>query len=233
VLLAAEGRLLCGRYGPRYLLDGIARHLERMAPERRDEYLAAIRTRADELVAADRDMVVDGPAEGALRLSAVVLAAFEVLRPHFDGDERRTVAYLQHVLTGMLQRPLDLGVGLLTRGADPLDALDKACRTDVAMYGRYFDIGFDRPDDDVFEMRVGRCLFHDFFVRHGAAPVTTVLCAWDKTWMADIDPAVSGLRAERTSLMSMGDDSCLFRVLRTDDPLAAPIDALEEAGPAQ
>jgi hypothetical protein len=40
--------------------------------------------------------------------------------------------------------------------------------------------------------------------------------------MRAIDPAVSGLRAERTSLLSLGDDQCRFAVLETGDPLAIP-----------
>jgi hypothetical protein len=44
--------------------------------------------------------------------------------------------------------------------------------------------------------------------------------------MTALDPATSGLRAERPSLMSLGGDRCRFRVLRTDDPLAEHTDAL-------
>ena len=40
--------------------------------------------------------------------------------------------------------------------------------------------------------------------------------------------AVSGLRAERTTLMSLGDDACRFRVVRTDDRLARYADKLEQ-----
>ena len=50
------------------------------------------------------------------------------------------------------------------------------------MYGSYFDIEFDRPEPDIFEMRVGRCFVRDFFDRHGARPVTTVLCGSDANW---------------------------------------------------
>jgi hypothetical protein len=46
--------------------------------------------------------------------------------------------------------------------------------------------------------------------------------------MRAVDPAVSGLRAERTSLMSLGDDACRFRVVRTGDPLAPYTDKLQE-----
>jgi hypothetical protein len=46
--------------------------------------------------------------------------------------------------------------------------------------------------------------------------------------MKAIDPSVSGLRAERTSLLSLGDDQCRFAVLETDDPLAGYTDKLDE-----
>jgi hypothetical protein len=48
-------------------------------------------------------------------------------------------------------------------------------------------------------MNVRRCFWHDFFGRHGARLVTTVMCSWDTNWMRAIDPAVSGLGAKRTS----------------------------------
>jgi hypothetical protein len=46
--------------------------------------------------------------------------------------------------------------------------------------------------------------------------------------MKAIDPSVSGLQAERTSLLSLGDDQCRFAVLKTDDPLARYTDKLDE-----
>jgi hypothetical protein len=79
-------------------------------------------------------------------------------------------------------------------------------------------------------------MFHDFSAHHDARLVTTVLCAWDANWMRALDPAVSGVRAERTSLQSLGDEICTFRVVRTEDPLAEYSDALQERfveGPAE
>ena len=46
--------------------------------------------------------------------------------------------------------------------------------------------------------------------------------------MKAIDPAVSDLRAGRTSLLSLGDGQCRFAVLETDDPLARYTDKLDE-----
>jgi hypothetical protein len=45
--------------------------------------------------------------------------------------------------------------------------------------------------------------------------------------MRAVNPAVSGLRAERTTLMSQGDDACRFRVVDTHEPLATYTDALD------
>ena len=72
-----------------------------------------------------------------------------------------------------------------------------------------------------------RCLWRDFFTRHDAPLVNTVICAWDTNWMRAIDPAVSGLRAGRIALLSLGDSQCRFAVEETDDPLNGYTDALD------
>src|SRR5262249_9212418 len=79
-------------------LEGIGRLLRLETPERKDELLALIRTRAEELEEADRDLPVDGPSQGMLALTTTVLAAYEALLPVFDEDQRRTILFLQHVL---------------------------------------------------------------------------------------------------------------------------------------
>lgn len=227
-LFAAEGHWLMGRVVPHKLLEGIGKHLTLVAPERSDELVERIGTRAGELIDEDGDLAVDGPAEGMLAMSAVVLAAFEVLRPELDGDERRTILFLQHVFGEVMQRSIEIVIEALTRGDAPLDAVESAMRRSSAMYGSYFEFEFERPDPGTFEMRISRCLFRDFFARHDATLVTTVLCSWDANWMRALDPAVTGLRAERTSLLSLGADACRFRVLATDDPLASYEDALTQ-----
>jgi len=177
---------------------------------------------------ADKDMVVDKPSEGALGIGVAVLASFETLLPLFDGDERRTILYLQHVMGEVLKRPYELAFKTLSERKNPLDKIDKACRAEEPFYGTSWDIDFERPRPDLFEMNVRRCFWHDFFARHDAMLVTTVMCSWDTNWMRAIDPAVSGLRAERTSLLSLGDDQCRFAVLETDDPLAGYSDKIEQ-----
>jgi hypothetical protein len=150
------------------------------------------------------------------------------LVPLFDGDERRAILLLQHAMGGVLERPYELMFGTLGERDDALDKLDKAGTKMKAIYPAYFEWEFGRPDPGTFEMMVHRCFFHDFFARRDAEIVTTVMCAFDVSFMQAIDPAVSGLRAERTSLLSLGDDKCAFTVLETDDPLAEYTDKLDQ-----
>ena len=227
-VLGAESRWLMGRVMAGDFLEGVGKYLHLVAPDREKELNAAIRARAEELAEADKDMIVDQPSEGALGIGAAVLASFETLLPVFDGDERRTVLYLQHVMGEVLTRPYEIAFKTLSERKNPLDKIDKACRAEEPFYGAGWDIDFERPKPDLFEMNVRRCFWHDFFGRHDARLVTTVMCSWDTNWMRAIDPAVSGLRAERTSLLSLGDDRCRFAVLETDDPLAGYSDKIEQ-----
>jgi hypothetical protein len=227
-IIGAEAHWLMGRVMPREFLEEVGKYLHHVAPEREDELMAAIKARAEEIAEADKDLAVDGRSEGSLAICAVVLASYETLLPLFDGDERRTIIYLQHAMGPVLQRPYELMFSTLNERKDPLDKIDKACRKTVGLYPAYFDFDFERPDEGLFEMKIRRCFFRDFFDRHDARLVTTVMCAFDVNFMKAIDPSVSGLRAERTSLLSLGDDECRFAVLETDDPLAGYTDKLEQ-----
>lgn len=225
--IAAEAHWLMGRVMPRRFLGEVRKHLHHVAPDREDELIDAIRARSKEIAAADEDLATDGPSKGALLIGAVVLAAFETLLPLFGGDRNRTIRYLQHAMTPVLRRPYDMAFSALNERDEPLDKIEKTCRVMVKLYPARFEFDFRRPEPGLFEMNVRRCFWRDFFARHDATPVTTVMCAFDVNFMKAIDPAVSGLRAERTSLLSLGDSSCRFAVLETDDPLDGYGDALE------
>jgi hypothetical protein len=226
--LGAEGHWLMGRVMPRQFLDGVGKYLEQFQPDRKDEVMDAIKARAEEVVEDDQDLITDGPSKGALAVCGVVLATYEKLLPLFDGDKSRTILFLQHVMGGVLERPYEITFSALSERKDALDKLDKACRKMQTFYPSYFEWDFGRPDPGTFDMKVKRCFFRDFFDRHDARLVTTVMCAFDVSFMQAFDPAVSGLRAERTSLLSLGDDECRFTVMETDDPLAEYSDKLDQ-----
>ena len=227
-ILGVESRWVMGRVMAGDFLKGVGDYLHLVAPEREDELMAAIKARAEELAEADEDMVVDNPSEGALGVGVAVLASFETLLPLFDGDERRTILYLQHVMGTVLTRPYEIALKAIGGRENPLDKIEKACRAEGPFYGAGWDIDFERPEPGLFEMKVRRCFWRDFFDRHDARLVTTVMCSWDTNWMRSVDPAVMGLRAERTSLLSLGDDECRFAVVETDDPLASYTDKVEQ-----
>jgi hypothetical protein len=227
-LMGAESHWLMGRVMPRDFLKRVGEYLDDAAPKRKKEILDAIRARAKELADADKDMPIDGPSKGALAISAVVLASYENLLPLFDGDERRTILYLQHVMGTVLKRPYEVTFSTLSKRDKPLDKIEKVCGKTMGLYGKGWDYDFERPDPGTFEMNISHCFFRDFFDRHDNRLVTTVMCAFDVNFLEAIDPSVSGLRTERTSLMSLGDDHCRFAVLETDDPLATVNDKLNE-----
>ncbi|MCW0215749.1 MAG: L-2-amino-thiazoline-4-carboxylic acid hydrolase [Pseudonocardia sp.] len=226
-VLGAESRFFMGRVMPRDFLGSIDEYLVRAAPEQRAGMIDAIQARAKELAEVDADLAVDAAGTGAVALGAVVLASFETLLPLFDGDERRTILLLQHAMGPVLRRPYELVFERLGRKDHPLDAIQKACSGNKGMYGA--GLGHRLPAATVrpLEMTVHRCLWRDLFTRHDVPLVNTVLCAWDTNWMRAIDPAVSGLRAERTELLSLGDGRCRFAVEETDDPLHGYTDALD------
>ena len=98
-LLAREGGWFMGRFAPRELLEGVGRYLRLQTPERRDELLDAIRTRAEEIAEADQDLPVDAQSTGMLTLGddalakvkAGVTTAEELLRVVTEVREMRSV----------------------------------------------------------------------------------------------------------------------------------------------
>jgi hypothetical protein len=134
-ILGAESRWLMGRVMAGDFLKGVGKYLHLVAPERDEEFSAAIRARAGELAEADKDMVLDQPSEGALGIGAAVLASFETLLPLFDGDERRTVLYLRHMMGEVLTRPYEIAFKTPSERKNPLDKIDKACRAEEPFYG--------------------------------------------------------------------------------------------------
>jgi hypothetical protein len=63
--------------------------------------------------------------------------------------------------------------------ARSLDKIDKTCRKMEPLYGAGWVMRFERPETQVFEMKVRRSFFRDFFARHDATLAATVMCAFD------------------------------------------------------
>lgn len=66
----------------------------------------------------------------------MVVAAFEIPRPEFDGDERRTILYLQHIFGTVLRRTFEVTFKWITSRENPLDDYEKAVRKEGPAYPR-------------------------------------------------------------------------------------------------
>jgi L-2-amino-thiazoline-4-carboxylic acid hydrolase len=229
----AGGWLMAEFSTPRFLKH-LREHLTTAAAGREKELVDRVEARAQEIFDADSAaLVVDTGSRGMLAMSAAVLAAFEVLGD-VVADRDRTILFLQHVFSESMVHSNALATRLLLRrGSNRLDAVESFMRPLTRIYGKAMGFEFERRGDEWFEMSVTRCFFKEFFDRHGERDVTTVMCAADAFWMDEIDPALTGLRSERTSLMSLGDDVDRFRVVATDDPLDTNRDVLRERGPGR
>jgi hypothetical protein len=96
-----------------------------------------------------------------------------------EADGQWLMGRVQHVFATVLRRTFEVTFEWITGRENPLDDYEKAVRKQRSIYGSYFEMPLERQDPGTFEMRVERCFFHDFFARHDARLVTSVLCAWD------------------------------------------------------
>jgi hypothetical protein len=71
----------------------------------------------------------------------------------FDGDEHRTILYLQHALGPSLRRPYELSFQFLSERDTPLDKIEKVCDKMPALYGMGWDMEMVRPEPALFEMK--------------------------------------------------------------------------------
>ncbi len=227
------GGWMLGGFSTRRFLAHLEPHLTTVIPGREKQCVRSIRGRAKQIVREDEaDLVVDRGSKGMLRMSAAVLAAYESLAPELGHE--RTILFLQHVFTESIVHTSGPASGLLLRrGGESLDTVERFMRPLTRIYGKAMEFEFERNGDEWFEMRVTKCFFAQFFSRRGLRDVTTVMCAADAFWMDQIDPALMGVRAERTSLLSLGDPVDRFRIVASDDPLSEGSDVLRTRGPGR
>ncbi len=225
-LMGRAGQWMMGRVVPRTFLKHLQRHLRTVAPEREDELIARIKERFNHHVERDADLVVDGPSDGMLAMSATVHGAYEVLVEEI-GDPDRTIAYLQHVFGESLEHMSSLATALLFRAKDdPMDLIEQFLRKWTISYGDTMNFEFTREGSEAIEMRITKCFMKEYFDRHGIVSVTEALCGGDTFWMNEIDPALMGIRCKRTCTMPRGAEADVFRIERTNDPLAENYDVV-------
>ncbi|MFC6090753.1 L-2-amino-thiazoline-4-carboxylic acid hydrolase [Saccharothrix lopnurensis] len=198
------------------VVDGVLAHLAAVTRERGlpDDLPAAVRERHGRLVVANRHLVVDEPARHNLRMTLVLVAAWELLRPHLGDDEALGVVRAAFV------EPLAPVVREAVRAAldaepDPYRAMVALARDrETTSFGAGFTFRHPVDDDHRFHADVHRCFYYDVLVANAAPELAPVLCEFDRNWIDAIDPDRHGFRFDRATTIGTGGAHCPFHFSR-------------------
>ncbi len=181
----------------------------------RTAVMRSISWKAGEIMVSDRMRIIDPPSRGHLEWTAWILAAYQVLRPHFETDEE-AIEFLGEASTrGFDTRTLRLGVWLLLRSCrGNLDRVKSSLGAGLTQYGAIFDWTIPQQEGEV-RMEISRCFYADFFRAHELPLLTTVLCRLDKLWFDRIDANKHGFwfDYDRYETMSRGAERCVFPIV--------------------
>jgi hypothetical protein len=84
----------------------------------------------------------------------------------------------------------------------------------LAYYGKTFAYELAEDNEDAFVLKVHRCFYHAFFVRHGALELGAMFCLKDNNWADALDPARVGFTFVRPTTLARGGDCCRFEFRR-------------------
>jgi hypothetical protein len=207
-----------GRVMPRALLRSLEQHLEDLFPGRERELIERIEVEMEPIATANAGAFPDHAGQDLLGICVAMLAAYRVLLPEI-GDEERTIELLRHIARGFGQRSTRLATRLLMRkpGA-ALDTIERFFKATAPVLGEAWAVEYARDGARSFEMRFTRCGFHDFMVRNGVERLTTAFCAWDRTWLDEIDPQRDGIQASRPTTLGYGGAACPFQFHSVETP---------------
>lgn len=194
------------------IIDGFFEHLRAQGTVA--DVLAAIRTRHTELLATNQHLVVDEPARQNVRITLVLVAAYELLRPDLGRD--RAIAAIEAALVEPIGPFVaDVTRTMLDNAPDPFVAMvDTARLRETESFGAGFEFRHTADDGERFHTDVHRCHYHDVLVHNGAPELTPVLCAFDRNWIDAIDPARHGFRFDRETTIGTGGTHCPFHFSR-------------------
>jgi hypothetical protein len=200
------------------VIEAFVQHLEERVGERVTDLRGAIAAEQAEIEHAHRDLVVDEPAHYNLRMVAAVLAARRILSRTMSGQA--LLSLLEEAFTGPYASLIRSGTRTwLDAESDPFRAMVALVRTrEREDFGKGFTLERERDDDAAYLLNVRRCFYHDVFAAEGAAELTPIFCAFDRSWIDGIDPDRHGFRFERPTTIGLGGSICPFHFRRVGDP---------------
>jgi hypothetical protein len=175
---------------------------------------ADIRARHEELVAANQHLVVDEPARHNLRLTLLVAAAYEQLRPVL-GQTRAMAAVEAALVEPLAPFVRESTRAMLDHAPDPYQAMVELAKSrETESFGKGFEFRHTADDGERFHTDVHRCHYHDVLAANGMPELTPALCAFDRSWINAIDPARHGFRFDRETTIGTGGTHCPFHFTR-------------------
>jgi L-2-amino-thiazoline-4-carboxylic acid hydrolase-like protein len=182
---------------------------------------AALRTEAARIGREHTRLAVDSAGARWLTLCSVLLAAYRRLLAVGE-DKATALAILQTAMTV----PFRAGIHAFIRDRfgisqdAPQDAFERIAATFQSRgeqrFGRAFTFVAGVRDDRRSFTNITTCLFDDFFRANGVPELTAVCCALDLVWADELAHPRYGVRFERPTTLSAGDDACRFRFFRGD-----------------
>jgi hypothetical protein len=201
------------------LVGAVRQTLDPQFPADWQKVEAAITTRAENLVAANRRMARDAPGEQWLRTCSTVLAAYQELQSFVRAAQLLPI-FLYAMATPFRQQ---IPAYLENRFGISPDAPQEAFlhisenfqKRGVQGFGVTFQYATDVRDERRNFVNIERCFFNDFFRVNQASEVTRLFCALDRIWSEVLAQPRYGVRFERPTTLAAGDDACRFRFYKT------------------
>jgi hypothetical protein len=176
--------------------------------------LAAMRGTHERLLATNSHLIVDEAARYNLRMTLVLVAAYELLTPEIGRGAALAAIHAAFVepLADVVQQAT---TALLDHAPDPFRAMVELAKArEREAFGAGFVFEHPADDNSRFFADVWRCHYHDTLVANGAPELTPVMCAFDANWIGAIDPARHGFSFERTTTIGLGGTHCPFHFFR-------------------
>ncbi|GII90219.1 L-2-amino-thiazoline-4-carboxylic acid hydrolase [Sinosporangium siamense] len=193
------------------LFDAYFAILEPDLPGMRQE----IERRAQALVEARGDLLVDGAARYNVHMSAVLLATYNLLRERMPGAE--AVEKVKHAFLDPMREGIRHGMtAALDQAPDPFSLIVEISKSNEEQrYGASFDFVRERDDEDAYLLEIRRCAYNDVLRGAGAPELVPVFCEFDRSWIEAIDPDRHGFAFDRPTTLAAGHGSCGFHWRRT------------------
>jgi hypothetical protein len=198
-------------------LNILRQHIPELSSNQKNEICRETKWLADKLTRENEAMIVDRAARTHLGMTALVLASYRVILPHFK-DSESVISALEGTFTGVGKRWIKLYTRLMLGfSRDPFSTMIGVSKKRIEnKYGKTFVFEYSGDGRNNFVITTKKCFYHDFFVANDIPELTRVFCSGDNNWFDEIKPEKHGFKFERPLTLGYGGSECPFIFTRTE-----------------